>query len=301
MNEKGFTIKIAGVYFQCYSHSPQIQLDNNGSVRHYLFHDAANIPDYLLEYHLVDTLDLSLYQRVFAGEPEANDTLNYKWNVYNATDKLAVAVDYTDHPTIQTIAAFIIDSSSTITIDIVLKDEIAHPVVIDPLIHPFGSLVMLYLMQRKKGLLIHASAVAVDGKAFLFTGVSGIGKSTMARLWSECGAQILNDDRLVLRPVGDDIMVYNNPMPYYAQNPREATLKAIFLLKQSPKNYIKPLGGVLAFSRVLGNFIQQFYQQQMVKDHLELVGKVLNKVKVFEVGFKPDHDIVEMIKKMDLE
>ena len=296
-----FILKIAGLYFQFNSSIPQLQLDKNGSVRHYLVQNTITNPDYLIDYNVVSMLELSAYQRVFVAEPEANDSLNYKWNIYNSTDEVVVAVDYTDHPTISAIAAFIIENSSTIIIQIVLKNDWEHPILIDPLIHPFGSLMMLYLMQRKNGLLIHASAVAWDGKAFLFTGVSGIGKSTMARLWGECGAQILNDDRLVLRPIGDDIMVYNNPMPYYAQQPREASLKAIFLLKQAPQNYIKPLGGVLAFSRVLGNFIQQFYQKKMVANHLELVEEVLNKVKVFEVGFKPDHDIVAMIKEMDLE
>ncbi len=301
MNEEDFTLNIAAVYFQCRSLSPQIHLDKFGSISHYLSPDTVITPDYLLEYHVVEILELSAYKRVFVAEPETNTLLNYKWNIYNGPGKVVVTVDYSDHPTIQSIAAFIVDDSSKITIHIVLKYELIYPIVIDPLIHPFGSLLLLYLMQRKKGLLIHASAVAIDDKAFLFTGVSGIGKSTMARLWGECGAQILNDDRLVLRPLDDKVMVYNNPMPYYAQHPREAPLKAIFLLKQSPKNYIKQLGGVLAFSRVLGNFIQQFYQQNMVANHLELMEEVLKRVKVYEVGFKPDHDIVHMIKKMDLE
>ncbi|SMO72737.1 hypothetical protein SAMN06265379_1065 [Saccharicrinis carchari] len=296
-----FTIKIAGLYFQCQSGSHRIQLDKQGSVRHYLSQDSVISPDYFLEYTVVHSLDLSNYEPVFAGKPEANEALNYKWHVYNSKGKVVVTVDYTDHPHIQTITAFVVDNDTTINIQIVLKDALDKSVVIDPFIHPLGSLLMLYLMQRKKGLLIHASAVAVDGKAFLFTGVSGIGKSTMARLWRECGAQILNDDRLVLRPFEDEVRVYNNPMPYYAQHPREASLKAIFLLKQSPQNYIQPLGGVLAYSRVLGNFIQQFYQQQMVQNHLGLVEEVLNKVKVYEVGFKPDHDIVAMIKGMDGE
>lgn len=298
MNENGFTLNIAGLYFQCYNHSPQIQLDKYGSVRHYFFPEIVISPDYLLEYYVADAIDLSGYQQVFIGEPEANETLNYKWYVYSGIGQVILKVDFTDHPKIQTIAAFITNDSSKVILQIVLKRETENPVIIDPLIHPLGSLLLLYLMQRKNGLLIHASAVAIDDNAFLFTGVSGIGKSTMARLWGECGAQILNDDRLVLRPIGDEMMVYNNPMPYYAQNPREAKLKTIFLLKQSPENYIKPLSGVLAYSRVLGNFIQQFYEKQMVTDHLELVEQVLNKVKVFEVGFKPDHDIVEMIKKM---
>ena len=52
------------------------------------------------------------------------------------------------------------------------------------------------------GMLLHASAVMVDGKAYLFTAPSGTGKSTHTRLWlQQFGerAAILNDDKPALR------------------------------------------------------------------------------------------------------
>lgn len=38
---------------------------------------------------------------------------------------------------------------------------------------------------RKGATTIHASVVAVDGNAYAFSGVSGIGKSTQAALWKK--------------------------------------------------------------------------------------------------------------------
>lgn len=48
----------------------------------------------------------------------------------------------------------------------------------------------------REGLSIHASAVVSDGKAYLFLGKSGTGKSTHARLWLKNipGSHLLNDD-----------------------------------------------------------------------------------------------------------
>lgn len=49
------------------------------------------------------------------------------------------------------------------------------------------------------GFFLHASAVALDGAAYLFSADSGTGKSTHTGLWMDCfgqeRAQIINDDK----------------------------------------------------------------------------------------------------------
>ena len=50
--------------------------------------------------------------------------------------------------------------------------------------------------------LFHCSAVAVDGKAYLFTAASGTGKSTHTRMWRQHfggRAVMVNDDKPILR------------------------------------------------------------------------------------------------------
>lgn len=63
-------------------------------------------------------------------------------------------------------------------------------------------------------LIIHSSCVVYDGKAYLFQGKSGTGKSTHARLWLQNieGARLLNDDNPVIRFSKDGAaMVYGSP------------------------------------------------------------------------------------------
>lgn len=54
-------------------------------------------------------------------------------------------------------------------------------------------------------LLMHAAAVVCGGKAYLFQGKSGTGKSTHARLWlaNIPGAELLNDDNPIVRVTAD--------------------------------------------------------------------------------------------------
>ncbi|QNN65711.1 hypothetical protein H9L12_03895 [Sphingomonas rhizophila] len=51
-----------------------------------------------------------------------------------------------------------------------------------------------FLMQQRGVLPIHANAVVIDGRAVLFMGGSGEGKSTLASWFHQCGMEVLADD-----------------------------------------------------------------------------------------------------------
>ena len=64
------------------------------------------------------------------------------------------------------------------------------------------------------GLMLHASAVAYEGYAYLFSGPCGMGKSTHARLWQQVfgeKAVIFNDDKPALRCVDGKWFAYGTP------------------------------------------------------------------------------------------
>lgn len=71
-----------------------------------------------------------------------------------------------------------------------------------------------YTLSFKHGIIFHSSAIAVNGKAYLFTAPSGTGKSTHARLWREMlgdRAVMINDDKPIIRWVDGDFYVYGTP------------------------------------------------------------------------------------------
>jgi len=56
-------------------------------------------------------------------------------------------------------------------------------------------------------ILVHATTVAIDGKAVLLRGASGVGKSDLGLRLIDAGARLVADDQSELRRVGRSILV----------------------------------------------------------------------------------------------
>jgi hypothetical protein len=66
----------------------------------------------------------------------------------------------------------------------------------------------------REGLYLHASAVELEGRVYLFSGDSGVGKSTHTRLWQQVfgeSARIINDDKPALRYLDGVWYAYGTP------------------------------------------------------------------------------------------
>ena len=163
-----------------------------------------------------------------------------------------------------------------------------------PLKYPMGPILMHYITLKTNSVMMHASC-AYDGvKARIFTGFSGAGKSTMSMIWSEAGNQIINDDRLIVRQMGDGFYVYNTPM-YYQDMPKKAPLNSIFLISHSPENRINRLSGVLAVSKVMAFSIQNNFDRQFINSRIDLFTEMSNQVAIYELGFVPDKQVVQFV------
>lgn len=86
-------------------------------------------------------------------------------------------------------------------------------------------------------LLTHSSSVIYEGRAYLFLGKSGTGKSTHSRMWLSAldGVVLMNDDHPVIR-VGDD------GVPVAYGSPWSGKTKCY-------KNISAPVGGIIRISR----------------------------------------------------
>ena len=118
-------------------------------------------------------------------------------------------------------------------------------------------------MPERDTFLFHCSAIAVDGKAYLFTAPSGTGKSTHARLWREVfgdRAVMINDDKPLLRVTSDSLLVYGTPWDgkHRLSTNTVAPVAGICLLERGEENCVERIAKEDAFPRLL----QQTYRPQ---------------------------------------
>ncbi|MFJ7756089.1 aldolase [Peribacillus muralis] len=90
------------------------------------------------------------------------------------------------------LAVFSIEGGKTITVSF-SEEENEDRVRL----YILGSCMGIMLMQRKV-LALHGSAIAIDGKAYVFIGESGAGKSTLASSFMKQGYKLLSDDIVAL-------------------------------------------------------------------------------------------------------
>lgn len=101
-------------------------------------------------------------------------------------------------------------------------------------------------------LLMHGSALSMDGKAVIFTAPSGTGKSTHTRLWRELYGErvvMINDDKPMLRIADDGITVYGTPWrgKHRLGMNGSAPLCTIVSLERGTENRIEPMQKADAF------------------------------------------------------
>lgn len=140
---------------------------------------------------------------------------------------------------------------------------------------------------------IHSSCIVADGRAVIFLGESGTGKSTHTRLWRENipGAFLLNDDSPIVRIIDGSVWVYGSPWsgktPCYKQE--RYPLAACVRLSQAPYNAIHKLHVIKGYAALHPSCPPEFAYDERVYSHISsTLGDLLKFVPVFHLECLPD-------------
>lgn len=147
------------------------------------------------------------------------------------------------------------------------------------------------------GMMLHASAVELDGMAYLFSGPCGRGKSTHTRLWQQVfgeRAQVFNDDKPALRRINDQWYAYGTPWcgkDGINQN-KKVPLAGICFLVQSDENLIRRLSTKESLGLIVSQTTSKLRDSEKLMKLLSATEKLIQEIPIYELKNRPEPDAV---------
>lgn len=157
-------------------------------------------------------------------------------------------------------------------------------------------------MLKYDGMLLHASAVVMDGYAYMFTAPCGTGKSTHTTMWREAFGYdrvlMLNDDKPALRLENGQWFAYGTP--WSGKTDQNLNMRVpvggICVLTRGQTNEITPYTGVQAAFSLLEQTARPGIPEARGR-LLELLDSILAKVPVWKLQCTPTTDAARVSQK----
>lgn len=148
------------------------------------------------------------------------------------------------------------------------------------------------------GLVIHGSAIQWGDKGIIFSGPSGMGKSTQSKLWKKYkNAEMINDDRPAIRVIDSQPYVFGtlwNGARGKGRN-KSAPLSAIVLLEQDKQNTIVKLSREEAVSKLMPRSFLPYNSKENMDRALKNLERIVTVTPVFYLKCRPDREAVELL------
>lgn len=170
--------------------------------------------------------------------------------------------------------------------------RVPHEYSLDSLIR----ILLSKLLLDRNGFLLHAASVLVDGRAHIFTGRSGAGKSTVASL-SPAGS-VLTDEISLLRRVGPCWQAFGTPFwgEFRAGDMNcNAPISGIYSLIQAKQDRLERISPRDALRVLLPNVLFFSSRKQDNEQLLRILTDIVDAIPVYQLYFRRHADFWKVI------
>ncbi len=139
------------------------------------------------------------------------------------------------------------------------------------------------------GLLLHGAGLVNDNKGYLFTGVSGAGKTTVCRVSKE--AYILNDDLVGIMPDNGGWQVWSTPFTNPTQvepNPGHASFFSMLRLIQANQHRLTEMTAAVAMAEMISHVVVVNSNANLTESVLLRCFSIIQIISYYELYFLPD-------------
>jgi hypothetical protein len=170
--------------------------------------------------------------------------------------------------------------------------------------YPIDQLLLMNHLALAGGIIMHGAGVVLEGRALVMGGVSGAGKSTIAKLLSAAGwgDALLSDDRIILRTAGGAgaqpaITAWGTPWPGDAHVARNAAapLVALLFLVKSDADELVQLTATQAAERLMRVVSCPWYDPVRMPLVLDVCSQIVESTPCYDLRFRPGPDAVKLL------
>jgi hypothetical protein len=153
------------------------------------------------------------------------------------------------------------------------------------------------LLAREGGFLLHAASATRNGRAFVFAGVSGAGKTTIIRI-APADVTVLTDEVSYVRRTGQRYTAYGTPFAgEWARSGANLSspLDTVFFLEKATANRVDSISPRVAASALLRHILFFAEDADLVRSVFDSAVEFVSRVNTARLVFQPDASIWELV------
>lgn len=163
----------------------------------------------------------------------------------------------------------------------------------------FKAIDVVSIFCRHNALILHSSFINYKNVGIIFSGPSGIGKSTQADLWNKYEkTDIINGDRSLIKKINHKWYAYGFPYSgssNYCLN-EVLEIKLIVILEQGKQNNLVQLSNIEKFKYIYSQISVNKWDKDLNTKIIDLVTDLVSNVSIIKLSCLPNENAVKILK-----